>query len=246
MRINNRTNPALNILNEKCNDILIRDFDKEAFLENRKEIHNLLFKYRKYFKSEVLLISDSFLNATKKNIDKLSKLSNNDSIDLNGTYIFNKHLVMASFQHCVLFVFDKKGVLMSCFKKNIGEKDFLIESRDEKVITERVIKNLSLSEGLLKTIISCDLFKKYADVETKILKAKTKTKIFNCKYINDTDFNITHLDSRWFTDLIQSNSFNVRGHFRLQPYKFNKRLIWIDEFKKNGYTSKAKKNTHKQ
>ena len=89
------------------------------------------------------------------------------------------------------------------------------------------------------------MFKNYAEIETKYLKPKEKTKFVNCKYINETNSDVTLLNSTWFTNLVKSDSFNVRGHFRLQPKKINgeftKELIWINGFKKNGYVSNAKK-----
>jgi len=89
-------------------------------------------------------------------------------------------------------------------------------------------------------------FKKYAEVETKELKPHSKLNDIDCKYINDTGLNITWLDSKWFTTLVKSDAFTVRGHFRLQPYKNEKhewthKLIWISEFEKSGYTAPARK-----
>lgn len=47
-------------------------------------------------------------------------------------------------------------------------------------------------------------------------------------------------DSKWYTEISNDESFQVSGHFRLQPYgDGTKRLIWINEFTKNGYHRKA-------
>ena len=89
------------------------------------------------------------------------------------------------------------------------------------------------------------LFIQYAKVETKILPPKSKTMGIGCYYNNTTKSKITMLDSKWFTTLVKSDAFKVRGHFRLQPKKVNgewtKELIWINEFEKTGYTAPAKK-----
>lgn len=88
-------------------------------------------------------------------------------------------------------------------------------------------------------------FIKYAQVETKYLPAGQRVKDIDCKYVNDTKSNITYLDSKWFTTLVKSDAFRVRGHFRLQPKKkdgeWTKELIWINEFQKTGYTAPARK-----
>lgn len=47
-------------------------------------------------------------------------------------------------------------------------------------------------------------------------------------------------DSKWYTEISNDESFQVSGHFRLQPYgDGSRRLIWINEFTKNGYHRKA-------
>jgi hypothetical protein len=89
------------------------------------------------------------------------------------------------------------------------------------------------------------LFTKFAKLETKTVFPKRKQVFNGEKYLNNTDFVITQLDSKWFTNLVKSEGFNVRGHFRLQPYKkdgqWTRELIWIDEFQKTGYTAPARK-----
>jgi hypothetical protein len=91
------------------------------------------------------------------------------------------------------------------------------------------------------------LFKKYAPTEERFLIKNSGNTFFNCKYVNNTNKNLKVLDSLWFTTLIQSEGFNVRGHFRLQPKKhegkWTRELIWIDEFQKKGYVRLAGKLT---
>ena len=93
--------------------------------------------------------------------------------------------------------------------------------------------------------VDLSLFIKYAQVETKTVGANKRYKDINCKYTNETNSDITFLDSTWFTNLVKSEGFNVRGHFRMQPKKkdgeWTKELIWISEFEKSGYNRKAKK-----
>jgi hypothetical protein len=95
-------------------------------------------------------------------------------------------------------------------------------------------------------IVNCvliNLFIKYAEVDTKFLPANKKVEDITCKYVNETALPVTILNSTWFTNLVKSDAFKVRGHFRLQPKKKNgdwtKELIWINEFQKDGYTRKA-------
>lgn len=100
-------------------------------------------------------------------------------------------------------------------------------------------------EMYTKMLVATLNFIKYADIEVKILPANKTVKDIKCKYVNDTSSHIQFLDSTWFTTLIKSDNFKVRGHFRLQPKKkdgeWTKEIIWINEFEKTGYTSSAKK-----
>ena len=75
-----------------------------------------------------------------------------------------------------------------------------------------------------------------AEIKTqqkKSLKGKNKTSV-------QDGISYFIFDSKWFTEVCNNNEFIVSGHFRLQPYgDGSKRLIWINEFKKNGYHRKA-------
>ena len=47
-------------------------------------------------------------------------------------------------------------------------------------------------------------------------------------------------DSKWYTEICNDECFQVSGHFRLQPYgDGTRKLIWINEYTKNGYHRKA-------
>jgi len=86
--------------------------------------------------------------------------------------------------------------------------------------------------------------KKYAEIETKEVAARKRVVDHSGKYVNTTDLNVTYLDSKWFTTLVRSEGFNVRGHFRLQPFGEGlkeRKLIGISDFLKQGYTSPARK-----
>jgi len=98
----------------------------------------------------------------------------------------------------------------------------------------------------IRMAINHQFFKKYAPIENVILsgKLKKKAKLNQETHINKNKFNINVIDSRWFTDIIKSDGFGVKGHFRMQPYGEGRKevkLIWIKNFEKTGYTIKARK-----
>lgn len=98
--------------------------------------------------------------------------------------------------------------------------------------------------SLCKEIAAIELFIQYSEITTKILPPKEQ--IWNshtCVYNNKTQDEITIIDLTWFTNLIKSDAFKVRGHFRLQPCgegMKERKLIWINEFQKEGYIREAK------
>jgi hypothetical protein len=95
-------------------------------------------------------------------------------------------------------------------------------------------------EAMILTFV---LFKKYCDIETKVVEPKRKAVNAGKKYLNETDKRITILDSTWFTNLVVSGAFNVSGHLRWQACGTGlkeRKLIWVSEYEKEGYTRKAK------
>lgn len=93
--------------------------------------------------------------------------------------------------------------------------------------------------------MAVELFLKFADIDVKNLP--TNRQIFegvNCLYNNKSKYPIKIVDSTWFTTLVKSDAFKVRGHFRLQACgegMTKRKLVWINDFQKEGYTRQAKK-----
>lgn len=84
----------------------------------------------------------------------------------------------------------------------------------------------------------------YGEITTKYLNPKAKTKINSfSSFVNNSKFNVTYVNSLW-KQRICVNGFNVRGHFRMQPIgegRKKRKLIWIEEFSKDGYNRKSTK-----
>lgn len=98
----------------------------------------------------------------------------------------------------------------------------------------------------LRAILAAELFINFAEIETKVMQPRTQIwdeRGVSAVYNNKTDQKINLIDSTWYTNLVVSGAFKVRGHFRLQPYgpgHSQRRLKWISDFEKSGYTRKAK------
>lgn len=105
-------------------------------------------------------------------------------------------------------------------------------------------ENLKNFDALVINTILLVMFYQFAEVETKILPPRSRVKNVLCKYVNETQSTVKILDIRHFTTLYQQNGFPVRGHFRWQPCGEglkDRKLIWINEFQKEGYTAPARK-----
>jgi hypothetical protein len=221
-------------------------------------INNWKF-YCKDFQQEINVISKPFYEATikaeKSLVDLWSDIVLNDSADfsIKGCYIMGDFVFMISYEvkkgsednELFLYMFDKAGIPLAMFNDSSKYKVyqngwvsscFSVENKADE------IQNWIYTK--LRDIVILRMFKTYAQVEIKIIPPNSKVKDIDCKYVNDTKLKLTYLDSKWFTDLVKSEGFNVRGHFRLQPKKENgrwtKELIWILGFKKTGYTAKAR------
>lgn len=86
-------------------------------------------------------------------------------------------------------------------------------------------------------------FIRCADLKTIIVRGRSKSKDHEGqKVVNDLGHDVTLLDTTWFTEIVKVDGFPVKGHFRLQPVGANRqerKLIWIADFKKNGYHRRA-------
>lgn len=100
-----------------------------------------------------------------------------------------------------------------------------------------------LTHWLLTILLSIN-FIKYCEIEVKIIKPKEKYRNEGKKYFNESKSDLQILDCKWFTELIRDLPFKVRGHLRWQSHgegRKGRKLIWIDEFQKEGYHRKATK-----
>lgn len=236
MKISYRTHP---ILEKITNDSIINEIEDY-------EIKALYNKSRNAFIEQVTFVSDAFFDAMLKSIEKLKPVFTEvwDIGNLSGmmiikgsAYMMNVKIDEVNGSSLVFFKFSYTGDLISYQYKDYANNNHVDNwwncDNDKKATDIAAV-----------TYLFCMLFKKYAPVETKFIPAHKKVKDFNCKYVNDTNFDISYMDSTWFTNLVKSDAFKVRGHFRLQPcgqgFK-DKKLIWINDFEKQGYTRQAGK-----
>jgi hypothetical protein len=207
------------------------------------------------FKEKIQYISDPFYQAYNRSVNKLSSVLDSEPINQSGTFISKSspsetNTIFYSITsegkkedfklNAIIFFFSKetnkdKPTLAIIVQKNAkGFKSFLSEKATNNGLDEI---------SVIADIFSLILFLKYCDLEIKEVKGNSKAVHISTKYVNETKNNIQILDSTWFTTLVKSDSFHVRGHFRFQPCGQalkDRKLIWISDYDKEGYTRQAK------
>jgi len=259
MRINGKTYPILEKLeNNSLGNGPVFKKDKPFFDAFGNQFTLNWKNCNQDFKKEINIISEPFNQASIKAERKLFELygdivkNNLSDFEVNGTYILGDFVYMIKYEvkkdsqgmELVFYKFDKKGIPLAMYVNTTGSdiSQIWLSYCFDIPVNETAFNNFVYP--IITKIIVLKMFKSYAQVETKILAGKSKIKGRGYKHLNETNLEICFLDSKWFTNLVKSDSFNVSGHFRLQPKKkegsWTKELIWINEFLKTGYTSKAR------
>lgn len=264
MRINEKTHPILDMLfRNKLDNIALNMNDYVYFQQdnNLEAFVNDFKSYNHYFKSNIIVPSENFIEAANKSKDKLLTLladilkNNLDNLSINGTIILKNYVYLLYFNYnkdtevadIVFFVWTKNGTPLGKYKIMYDQytNNTIVESFVSKAIPPKEIPIEKQWAVESRYALLVFLFKTYADVETKELLPNTKIRYNGEKHLNETKLPIVYLDSKWFTTLVKSDAFKVSGHFRFQPYKNNgvwdKKLIYINEFEKSGYTAPARK-----
>lgn len=206
------------------------------------------------FSGKIQYISQPFWEAYQKGKHKLAEVFDKEEMEEGGTFIWQ----FGSFTFTTFYY------LKSYIHDNVWKADYMIIqfSKHSKNDYKGLDVCISGNDGVEKTfiwkghydtghthdwyfswLVTFLCFIKHVELETKIIPSKSKANHIGVKYVNDTKNKIEVLDSTWFTTIVKSEGFGVRGHFRFQPYgpkMSDKKLIWIAAYEKEGYTRTAK------
>jgi hypothetical protein len=240
MKISYRTNPIIELLEKKDGGFRVKEADRNQFNTVSKDIMDFIDKKGKVLSENVSIVTDPFSEAFQKASIKLVEAMYQGklvTIFETGVHILHKttYLYSITEESFTLAVFEGDWLIAFIKSTNIitTNKTFLTANIPE------------LEENMLATQLLLFLwFKKYCEIDVKFIGAGKKVKDVNCKYINDTKTNVTILDSSWFTTIVKSEGFAVRGHFRLQvcgKAMKERKLVWISDFEKHGYTRHFKR-----
>lgn len=214
------------------------------------------------YKKNIQLITQPFYHAYRAASGKLKQTVLKESFEETGTLIIPWPNHTQTFFY-LLRTNPKKNddekwdftIIMTLFTKSaktgiFGLDLFICTGYDDdgEAINKQILWDGFIKDGRDSTFWLADLlllktFLKYADVETKVVNGHKKIIHVGEKHVNDTKYRIEILDSTYFTTISRTEGFGVSGHFRMQPYGpglSSKRLQWISEFEKHGYTRRAK------
>jgi hypothetical protein len=245
MKISYRTNPILEKIEKgKLGKVKIYEYDYDSFILILEELKETWANYSRYFKQNIKYITKPFEEAIKTSYDKLateemfSKTESTYGTLVIGDRTICYYLDNYSQDFWNLVVFEFIGDFIIRFHSDLELDDMYVSKSviKQNIVTKNdVIKHTYSGNGYLFLILN---FIKYAEIKVKEVGAGKRVKDINCKYVNDIKSNVQILDSTWFTTLVKSEGFKVRGHFRLQPCgqgMKDRKLIWINDFEKEGY-----------
>lgn len=252
MKISYRTHPILKKLEKNSLGIIgIDPDDFEEFSELKEGLVGLWKGFAPYFKSNISVLTNPFYEAIELSKKKLLTTELIESTPTtHGTILFGKKTICYSIfnqgedMQVTYFIFH--GDRFACYGASKTQSEHSLKKAfwaSKAFLPDKTIwdREWAYIQGEIFSYIN---FLKYCEIETKIVEANSKIKGVNCKYVNDSASDIKILDSTWFTTLVNSEAFNVRGHFRLQPCgkgMKDRKLVWIKDFEKRGYTRAFKR-----
>ncbi len=260
MKINYK-NTALNLLEKWDEEVNLpephkpmTEIEKKLF---GKSLLEGLVSSADLFNSNIRYVSQPFIQAYLKGRHKLADVFDKEEMDEGGTFIWQA----GSYTHTNFYYIKTSGTgddwqaefIFIQFSKH-AQNDFKSidvcvttnEDSDKTFIWKGHYDNGCDHTHYLSFLVTFLCFIKHVELETKIIKAEKKDYHAGIKYVNETKRSIEILDSTWFTTIIRSEGFKVGGHFRLQPFgkdRSQRKLIWISDFEKQGYTRIAKQQT---
>jgi hypothetical protein len=243
MKISYRTHPILGLIDGQKHGVNI-DHNADVPKLARGLVH-VLDKYKDQLKKNIIIVSDAFSEAAFSGLDKMidNELFKELDNEICGVMLFKNLSVIYDARRVVVnnagaWNFNIIGFYASDCLSTFVWKDIA------EYTTESDKSAIEVGKSLWHFVQMILMFKKFADVETKFLPAQQKTKGIDCKYVNETNSNITYLTSHYIQNLYVQGAFKVRGHWRLQPcgqaFK-DRKMIWIKDFEKHGYTRQAGK-----
>lgn len=211
--------------------------EKDMSSEEKKQYFSLAEHLIRNETNEVFIFRKTALEIAKKinvkyekRFDYLKKMKDGYKYFVTGENTFYK--------------FFKLNNIISCIDLEIKKLE-TGERIGYCMYTYDLDSNYEFAEGEESTQESKELFLKllifyeFAKHETIYVEPGRKHGTRNeGKVLNDSTTKVTIIDSTWNKIIIRKEGFDVQGHLRLQACGKNleqRELIWVDDYKKNGY-----------
>lgn len=132
------------------------------------------------------------------------------------------------------------------FKTTYNSYSFVSKSFNIEKDDEEALRKFPQAESILNYensvfVVQLLAYLIFGEVTEKHLPPKAQINVGFTRFLNNSKLNIAFCDTLW-KQRINVDGFKVRGHFRLQPCgekREKRKLIWIEEFEKQGYNRKA-------
>lgn len=234
--------------------ILMNQTDVASFFRHPiRQLFNETFKEEnRLFKKNIKYLSKPFLLAFEKAMPAISARFDQIFWDLkpaHGIFISEENVIMYALARnyddgglsafLAIFSYDRLsfvGVTRLLKEKEEAKTDFWISNTYDRETINSPLNLFAFPIGIL-------LFMQFAQVEIKEVLPGRKQEHDGEKHKNETELKIDLVGCSWFTTIVCSEGFKVTGHFRLQPCGpelSERKLIWINDFEKHGYTRKAR------
>lgn len=209
-------------------------------------------------KSDIFYISNTivdFIFKEKRFVKSTRDFIFNEDLSFNGIFLVNGYALCCEYiksdgiHECVCYVFKDQNIFVGVAKIDFsqGSNGLLMSSGYNEMLLSRLpyLKDIPV-ESFLRECLFLIAFKKFAPIEFKVINSTGHKKAYinGEKHLNEIPLDITVIDSNWITTIIRTEGFNVRGHFAIRACGKNRkdrRLVWINSYRKNGYIRMAKK-----
>ena len=248
--------PFLNLQKNEYLDSYNKEFSHAFAL--RKTIFEMWPELQPAYSSKIEIVSMNFFLALERSYDAFLKPELFEEVvgEFNGTLILPSGEAICYRFDMAQPHWDEKGQLRYGIAGDAiriaqdGNRLVLavVDDRAYDAVNAKIIdRHCEDAEGIFDIIIVYSLFKRYAKINTVDAKSIKRPKADEPE-VKTTINGIKYLDASWYTTIIRSEGFGVKGHFRLQPYgpkRTEKKLIYINEYQKHGYIRRAKLLTEK-
>ena len=226
------------------------DSDREDAIRELSSLKGNCRNLVVFSKSFIDTMDKSYMKFTQFHIDILEELDNENGI-VRSPYFANGCYVVYSIKNgCLtLWIFhdeiDKYLSIPTYYicaspKDKIKGAGHQMDCMVLSLIDNCVEVNL---RDYLDMVLDYLCLRQWAEVQLGKVSTTAKKEVKNKKKTQTSivpGLDYYTFDSKWYTEINNNEAFRVSGHFRLQPYgDGTKRLIWINEFTKNGYHRKA-------